>query len=254
MSGQHWNPSEYASNARFVSDLAQPAIELLDARAGERVLDLGCGDGALAEQLALLGVSVVGIDSSAEMVAAARARGLDARLMDATRLAFEGEFDAVFSNAVLHWVPDLGPVLAGVHRALKPGGRFAAECGGHGCVAAVCTALRAVSSRRGADLTLPWKFRGIEEVEVDLVRAGFQPLDVQLIPRPTPLPTGIAGWLRTFAAWAFDALPATEREAAFTETIELLRPTLCDHRGHWMADYVRLRFVARRRDVMRVSW
>jgi SAM-dependent methyltransferase len=220
-------------------------LDLLAPRAGERILDLGCGDGALTAQLAALGVSVVGIDSSPEMLTAARGRGVHVEEIDARELPFSREFDAVFSNAVLHWIPDLTPVLAGVRRALKPGGRFVGECGGHGCVAAVCTALVAVAARRGLSVTLPWEFRTTEDFEQDLVAAGFEPVVVRLVPRPTPLASGMAAWLRTFAGSIFDALPETEREAAYAETVELLRPSLCDSRGRWTADYVRLRFAAR---------
>jgi SAM-dependent methyltransferase len=245
MNTQRWNAVDYASNARFVADLAGPVVQLLAPTPGERILDLGCGDGALTEQLASLGTTVVGVDASAEMVAAARERGLDVQLADARALAFEREFDAVFSNAVLHWVPDLTPVLNGVRRALKPAGRFVGECGGHGCVAAVCTALTAVARHRGLPGELPWHFRTAEDVEASLDAAMFETMSVQLVPRPTFLPSGMAAWLRTFAGWMFDGLPGGERDAAFAEVVELLRPQLCDSRGRWTADYVRVRFAAR---------
>ena len=246
MSAQQWNAADYASHARFVSDLGTPVLGLLQPQAGERILDIGCGDGALTEQLAAQGSLVIGIDTSAEMLAAARARGLDVRLVDAQALPFVGEFDAVFSNAVLHWIPDLTPVLSGVHRALRPHGRFVGEFGGHGCVAAVCTALRAVAARHGLELKLPWNYATVDDFEASLAATGFEPLFVRLVPRPTPLPSGMAAWLRTFAGWAFDALPEAQREAAFDEIVELLRPALCDSRGRWTADYIRLRFAAKR--------
>jgi SAM-dependent methyltransferase len=246
MTSQQWNAGDYASNARFVSDLGQPVLDLLQLRAGERILDLGCGDGALTEQLVAQGATVIGIDTSPELLAAARARGLDVRLLDARALSFAGEFDAVFSNAVLHWISDLTPVLNGVHRALRSNGRFVGEFGGHGCVAAVCTALRAVAVRRGVDLRLPWNFATVEDFEACLAETGFEALFVRLVPRPTLLPSGMGPWLQTFAGWAFDALPQAQREAAFAETVELLRPALCDSRGRWTADYTRLRFAARR--------
>jgi SAM-dependent methyltransferase len=245
VASQEWNAVDYASNARFVSDLGEPVLDLLQAQAGERILDIGCGDGALTERLAAQGVVVVGIDSSPQMVAAARARGLDVRLADAQALSFDDEFDAVFSNAVLHWIPDFAPVLGGVRRALHPHGRFVGEFGGHACVAAVRTALMAVARRRGIGLTLPWNFPTPEEFEECLVAAGFVADVVRLVPRPTFLPSGMPAWLRTFAGWAFDPLPEAERESAFAETVELLRPTLCDSHGRWTADYTRLRFAAR---------
>jgi SAM-dependent methyltransferase len=246
MAQQQWTASEYATHARFVGDLAEePLAALLAIRPGERLLDLGCGDGALSERWAQRGAVVVGIHESEDMVQAAQRRGLDARRLDARHLPFVAEFDAVVSNAVLHWIPDLAPVLAGVRRALRPGGRFVGECGGHGCVAAVCTALRAVIARRGLDVSLPWVFRTAEDVDEQLRAAGFEPTGTWLVPRPTPLPTGMEPWLRTFGEWAWAALPPGEASAAIAEVVDLLRPALCDSRGRWTADYVRVRFASR---------
>src|SRR5262245_5771995 len=131
---QPWDPAVYARNARYVSDLGAPVVELLAPKAGERILDLGCGDGVLTKKLVDLGCEVVAIDSSAAQIEAARKLGLDAHVMNGEELPFHEEFDAVFSNAVLHWIKNADPMIAGVYRALKPGGRFVAECGGYGCV------------------------------------------------------------------------------------------------------------------------
>jgi SAM-dependent methyltransferase len=241
---QTWDAADYAATARFVSDLGQPVLDLLAPRAGERILDVGCGDGALTERLAQAGATVVGVDPAPDFVAAAAARGLDARLIDAQALPFEREFDAVFTNAVLHWVPDLDAALRGIHRALKAGGRFVGECGGHGNVAAVSTALQAVALRHGVRAQLPWRYPTTDDFTARLISAGFRPVSVELIPRPTPLASGMAAWLRTFAGPVFEQLPADSRESAFEETVDLLRWSLRDEQGRWTADYVRLRFVA----------
>ena len=241
---QTWNTADYAANARFVSDLGQPVLDLLAVRPGERVLDVGCGDGALTAKIEHAGATVVGLDPAPDFVAAAVARGLDARQIDAQALPFDGEFDAVFTNAVLHWIPDLDAALRGIRRALRPAGRFVGECGGHGNVAAVSTALQAVGRRHGVDVRMPWHYPTPAEFTRRLVAAGFRPTSVELIPRPTPLPSGMAAWLRTFAGPIFEQLPAGARDAALDETVDLLRWSLCDEHGQWTADYVRLRFAA----------
>ncbi len=223
-------------------------LELLDPQPGERILDLGCGDGVLTEKIVAAGAAVVGVDASAEMIDAARRRGLDARLGDGAQLEFAREFDAVFSNAALHWMKrDPDAVIAGVARALKPGGCFAGEMGGHGCVAAITVALFAVLVRRGIhhDLETPWYFPTVADYRARLERGGFNLEYIELIPRPTPLPTDMAGWLDTFAAPMLGRLPAGERAAARDEAIAMLRPVLCDEAGRWTADYMRLRFLAR---------
>src|SRR5215469_15085051 len=167
--------------------------------------------------------------------------------MDGMNLRFNCEFDAVFSNAALHWMKaDPDAVIAGVARALKPRGRFVAEMGGHGCVAAITVALVAVMARYGFDIrpTLPWYFPTVDDYRPRLERKGFSVNYIELIPRPTPLPTNMAGWLDVFAASFFARLPIEQRVAARDEVIELLRLVLCDEQGRWTGDYIRLRFAA----------
>jgi SAM-dependent methyltransferase len=242
---QTWDPDRYARNARFVSDLGAAVFELLAPRPGERILDLGCGEGALTEKLVAAGGHVLGIDSSREQVEAACARGLDARVGDGEALAFDGEFDAVFSNAALHWMsPDR--VIDGVWRALRAGGRFVGEFGGHGCVGGIKAAIIAALDRRGIDGASldPWYFPTDGEYAERLRARGFDVRSSALIPRPTPLPGDIGAWMETFGESFLSGVPEGERTALIDEVREVLRPTFCNPDGTWWADYVRLRFSA----------
>ncbi len=247
---QDWKADRYAQHAHFVPALGAPVLELLKPQAGERILDLGCGDGVLTEKIAASGAVVVGVDAAADMIAAATRRGLDARAMDGGKLDFSSEFDAVFSNAALHWMKqERDAVIAGVYRALKPGGRFVAEMGGHGCVAAITIALIAVLERHGITdgaTTIPWYFPTVDDYRARLERAGFRVEYIELIPRPTPLPTNMAGWIENFGHAFLNRLAADQRPRAIEETVEMLRPVLCDEQGRWTGDYIRLRFAARR--------
>lgn len=243
---QTWNPDQYADKARFVSDLGMPVVELLAPLAGERILDLGCGDGPLTKKLVDLGCSVVGVDASPQMIEASNKLGLDARVMDGHALNFDSEFDAVFTNAALHWMKQPDQVIAGVWRALKPGGRFVGECGGSGNVATIVKALETALARRGIDAAPfnPWYFASDAEYRNKLEAQGFIVNSIALIPRPTPLPGNITGWLETFAQSFTAALSISERAAMLQEVADLCRPKLCDPEGNWVADYVRLRFSA----------
>jgi len=246
---QQWNSSRYAKNARFVSDLGEPVIDLLNPQPGERILDLGCGDGALTEKLIARGAEVVGVDASADMVTAARGKGIDARVVDAYQLEFRSEFGAVFSNAALHWMKrDPDAVIQGVRRALKRGGRFVAEMGGHGNVAAIAVALSATLENYGVKDSsgiIPWYFPSPDEYRARLEQAGFRVEYIELIPRPTPLPTGMRGWLETFAIPFTNSVPPEARSRFLDDVTERLRPALCDASDCWTADYVRLRFLVR---------
>jgi SAM-dependent methyltransferase len=243
---QTWSPTGYAHHAPFVPALGALLLEHLAPVAGERILDLGCGDGALTAQIAGHGTTVVGVDGSPAMVAAAVARGLDARVMDGTRLTFHAEFDAVFSNAALHWMLDPDAVLAGVARALRPKGRFVAELGGHGNIASIAVAIRAVLGRHGYAYMWPWYFPTADEYAARLVAHGFSVEFIRLFARPTPFPTGMTGWLHTFAGSLLDGVPADRRADVEEEVVALLAPSLRDTSGQWIGDYVRLQVVARR--------
>ena len=243
---QDWNAAQYATNARFVSDLGRGVLDLLDPKPGERILDLGCGDGALTTELVQRGAEVVGVDASPDMIRAAKERGLDAHVMPGESLSFDQEFDAVFSNAALHWMLHVDEVIAGVKRALKPGGRFVGEFGGHGNVAAITVALRAVLKARGKECEefSPWFFPSDGEYKERLESHGFAVDWIALIPRPTPLPTGMRGWLETFANPYFALCEPEDIPALLDNAVALLQKSLCDTKGNWTADYVRLRFAA----------
>jgi SAM-dependent methyltransferase len=246
LSKQHWSASRYARTAHFVPALGLPVLELLAPRPGERILDLGCGDGVLTEKIVASGAEVVAVDAAPDMIAAARARGLDARVVAGQDLDFTAEFDAVFSNAALHWMRPIDTVLARVRRALKPDGRFVAEMGGHGNTAAILVAVGVVLARRGIDAfrLSPWYFPSAAAFRGKLEAAGFAVDEIAIVPRPTPLPAGLVPWIDTFMDDFFAPLPESERGAAKEEAASLCRPVLMDETGTWIADYVRLRFRA----------
>ena len=258
--GQTWNTAAYAANGRFVATLASDVVALLNPQPGEQILDLGCGDGVLTEQLAATGAIVTGVDASPTMLAAAHqrsARGLTFEQQDATALPYHQQFDAVFSNAALHWITGLSgqqAMLAGVHRALRlgnPKARFVAEMGGHGNIAAIRTALQATLApfHIDAEAAAASFFPSADLYRSLLEAANFTVQSIDLIPRPTPLPNGMESWLNTFRNGVLDRLnppahPENARATALTNTIALLKPILCDADGNWTADYVRLRFHA----------
>jgi trans-aconitate methyltransferase len=246
MTQQHWDPNRYIRNASFVAELGMPVVELLDPKPGERILDLGCGDGALTAKLAALGCDVVGVDASADQISAAKARGLSAQVVDAQSLPFKSEFDAVFSNAVLHWIKRPDDVIVGVARALKKHGRFVGEFGGATNVATVVDALSAALAGRGIDAAAvnPWYFPTPEEYRAKLEAHGLEVQHIELFPRPTPLPGSLIDWLETFGENFTNALPVNERSSFLAEVQEALRSKLCDAEGKWTVDYVRLRFAA----------
>jgi trans-aconitate methyltransferase len=245
--GQTWDPNEYARNARFVSDFGLAVVDLLDPRPGERILDLGCGDGALTEQIVQRGAQVVAVDSSPAMVAAARERGLDARVVDGHALPFAAEFDAVFSNAALHWMTRPDDVIHSVQRALRPQGRFVAEMGGQGNIASIQAAVHAALARRGVpvEANMNRYYPSVEEYRSRLEAAGFSVSTIFLFERPTPLPGDIGNWVRTFDRAMLERLPEEQWEGLIDEVRDALSPRLYHaDEGRWIADYVRLRFAA----------
>ena len=251
-----WCPSDYASNAAFVPALGSAALELLAPQPGEMVLDLGCGDGVLTQKIMAIGARVIGLDASPEMVEAARCRGVDAFVADAQALDLGhqemrfGHFDACFSNAALHWMLDPDAVAAGVFSVLKPGGRFVGEMGGQGNIAALRAGIRDELTERGYPVPSedPQWYPSVEEFVRLYACAGFVDIQAQLISRPTRLPAGVAGWVKTFrSGWLQVAqVAAADRERVASAIERRLQPLLQQPDGSWMADYVRLRFTMRK--------
>lgn len=246
MSNQNWRPESYDAGAGFVSVLGKPVVELLKPIPGERVLDLGCGSGVLAKELMELGCSVVGVDFSPEMVESARANGVDARLMDGERMDFCQEFDAVMSNAALHWMTDQYAVARGVWNALKPAGRFSAECGGEGCVRIIREGMKIALTKLGIDYKArnPWKYPKLGEYRDILENQGFEVGYIARIDRPTPLPNGLRGWLEVFSESHTRGFTEQEKARFYAAVEDYCRPMLYNDKTGWTADYVRLRFLA----------
>lgn len=241
-----WDAQRYQSKHSFVWQFGESLLELLQPRAGERILDVGCGTGQLTAELARSGALVTGLDSSPEMLAEARKNfpGLNFVEADAASFRFEEPFDAVFSNAALHWVKDQGAAAASIARALRPGGRFVAELGGKGCIASVLNAMRAVFGSRAGQLC-PWTFPSIGEFAPLLEREGLEVGQAFLFDRPTRLEgeSAIEEWFRTFGMAFFRGLSAEETREKIAQLAALLRPAL--YRDEvWTLDYRRLRIVA----------
>jgi trans-aconitate methyltransferase len=249
--GTGWDSRLYDESFRIITQLGAGVVELLAPRPGERIVDVGCGTGALTAQIAAAGAEIVGIDASEAMVARARELYPQLRFEVAKGEEFTLKYpvDAVFSSAALHWMSPPEAVAASVARALKPGGRFVAEMGGRGNIATIVGAIYQVLAEEGIPrerVRNPWYFPSIGEYASLLERAGFEVVLMQLFDRPTPLddcPNGVADWLRMFGGDFLAAVPATRREH-FQERVNELTRTLLEREGHWVADYRRLRFMA----------
>jgi trans-aconitate methyltransferase len=248
-----WNASLYDDKHSFVYKMAAGLVDQLEVKPGERILDVGCGTGTLTEKIASLGATVVGTDRSPEMVEQARDKfpSLHFEVMDARELRFAEPFDAVFSNATLHWIKEADRVAAGVAVALKPGGRFVAEFGGKGNIDQVVAAAQHAWRSLGfpGQLPNPWYYPGIAEYSNVLEQAGLEVTFANLFERPTPLEDGERGlhnWLEMFASSIMQQIPADKREALISEIERAARPTLW-HDDHWILDYRRLRVIARKK-------
>ncbi|MES1022039.1 class I SAM-dependent methyltransferase [Gloeocapsa sp. BRSZ] len=246
-----WDAKLYDRNHAFVSELATDLIELLAPQKGYRILDLGCGTGYLADKIASQGVEVVGIDYAATMIEQARSNypHLHFVVVDARELQYKEEFDAVFSNAVLHWITEPEKVILGIQQALKPGGRFVAEFGGKGNVKAITTALYQSLENAGYPIDKklnPWYFPSIAEYGSLLEKHNLQFTFATLFDRLTRLEEGEKGmknWLRMFANSFLDVFSSEQQATIISDVENQLRPVLY-HDGAWFADYRRIRIIA----------
>ncbi|WP_223191173.1 class I SAM-dependent methyltransferase [Paraburkholderia panacisoli] len=243
---QKWSPQLYESNARFVGDLATGAVELLNPRPGERIIDIGCGDGYLTEKIASTGALMTGVDYSPELVAVARARGLDVRVGNAEEMDFFQDFDGAFSNAAMHWMPRADAVVKNVEKALKPGGRFVGEFAGARNAYHIRQAVHEALTRRGFDAAEidPWYLPKVEEYRAVLEEGGFVVSHIELFDRPVVIDYPVRDWIRTFGSPYLTVLEEEARDPLLDEVTRQLAPRLLRNDGRWTIDYTRLRFRA----------
>lgn len=246
-----WDAGLYDDKHSFVWKLAADVLELLDAKSGERILDLGCGTGHLTARIAETGAYVVGIDRSSEMIRQAKEKypSLRFEVMDAREITFEGTFDAVFSNATLHWIKEPERVIGGIKGILRPGGRFVAEFGGKGNTQELLKAIQHSWAKLGLahPARHPWYYPTIAEYAGLLEQHGFEVTCATLFDRPTPLDDGVSGlqnWLEMFGSAFVEGLLKVDQERLLAEIERELRPKLFRD-DHWVMDYRRLRIVAR---------
>jgi trans-aconitate methyltransferase len=250
--GSQWNAELYDDKHSFVWKMAAGLLELLEAKPGERILDLGCGTGHLSGQIAATGAKVVGVDRSPDMIGEAREKypALQFEVMDAREIAFAEPFDAVFSNATLHWIKEPEKVIVGIAKALRPGGRFVAEFGGKGNVGELVGAIGRAWRRLGlpGPAPDPWYYPSIGEYSGLLEKHGLEVTYATLFERPTALEDGERGlrnWMEMFGGSFLEKLSGDQRERALAAVEQEARPALL-REGRWVLDYRRLRVVARK--------
>ncbi len=243
-----WDPSHYDAHGRFISTYGLELLKWLAARPGERILDFGCGDGFLTQEIASAGAQVTGVDLDPRMVAATRARGLEAEHVDGAALGADEAFDAVFSNSVLQWIRQPEPALVAIARALKPGGRFVVDVAGLGNLAAILVAMRAAGDEHGGDPALAFPFYAPTEAEfAALLRAkGFDIERSETSPRYTALPSELWNWIGSIFRPFFTQFDEATNEAVRARVLSLLEPVLRDASGQWHIDHVRVRVIARK--------
>ena len=237
----NWNASAYQKQHSYVWQHGESLLELLNAQPEEHIIDLGCGTGQLTEKIAASGAKVIGLDSDRAMIAQAQTNypHISFKVADATSFELENPANAIFSNAVLHWVTEAEAAANQIVQALKPGGRFVAEFGGRGNVKTIIDALSEVTNQH----LQPWYFPTVAEYATLLESVGLEVIYAALFNRPTPLEeTGLAGWLDMFGKRFFAELPEKEWKE-ITDKVEEKAEKLYQS-GQWIADYRRIRVVA----------
>ncbi|MCR2821270.1 class I SAM-dependent methyltransferase [Lederbergia panacisoli] len=244
-----WNAHLYDHKHSFVSALGTQLVELLDPRKGEKILDLGCGTGDLAKHLYDRGMDVIGVDKSENMVSLAKSKypNLHFDVRDATDLNYTNEFDAVFSNATLHWVKPPDQALHSIYKAIKSGGRFVAEFGGKGNVQFITDEMISLLKDEGYEKNIeqfPWFFPSIGEYSSLMEESGFRVTFAQHFDRPTPLEgdNGLQNWISMFASDMLEGIPENKKDHIIKNVENKLRETLY-HEGKWTADYKRIRVI-----------
>lgn len=243
-----WDTTLYESKHAFIWQYGEDVVELLSPQPGELILDLGCGTGQLTKKIAIAQAQVLGIDSDPAMISKARQNypDLEFAIADARDFTVEQQFDAVFSNATLHWILEPLAAIRCIHQALKPVGRFVAEFGGQGNIKAIATALSSIDTLNSTSQTVsPWYFPSIGEYATHLEQQGFDVTYAVLFDRPTPLEsdTGLKNWISMFASRFLEGLSIQQRTEAIQAIEHQLKPTLYRD-GRWWADYRRIRIVA----------
>ncbi len=246
-----WNPAFYNQKHAFIYQYGESLVDILSPQPGERILDVGCGTGQLTNLISQKGALVVGIDSSQEMIAQAQASypGIEFQVMDALKLPFKENFDAIFSNAVLHWIQPPKKVAQKLFQSLKPGGRMVVELGGKGNIQRIMQALKTQFLLRAYELNASiniWYFPSLGEYTTLLEKVGFVVQWAHYFDRDTELDdaaNGIQDWIKMFGGAFFTGIPANEQEDIIQAAQETLRETNYHH-DKWFADYKRLRIVA----------
>ncbi len=244
----HWHSKKYADKTAFVAELGSTIYTWLAPTANESILDLGCGDGSLTFKIAQSGAQVLGVDSSHSMVASTQDKGLEAQVMDATNLSFEARFDAIFSNAALHWMKSYQAVITNVYKSLKPKGRFVAEMGGDGNIASLVQAIDQVfaANPEYGSFNNPWFFPSADLYSQALEDAGFVVDNIELVERMTPLDSGMTEWLKVFTSAITQSLSESQKLSFYQQVTDQLKSKRYSAEQGWTADYVRLRFIARK--------